>query len=245
MMRGMAMLEVSKLTVRYGRVVAVSAADLTVERGSIVGLIGPNGAGKTTFIDAVSGFTPSEGAIRFAGHPIDQLPAHKRANAGLVRSWQSVELFDDLTVFENLSAAAARTTRWLDHPLEAKEALGLVGLGDVLERLPTELSNGDRKLVGLARTLMCDPLMVLADEPAAGLDTEESERLGARLRTLVNDGVTMLLVDHDMNLVLNVCDVVYVIDFGQIIASGPPNEIRTNPTVIAAYLGAGDEEELG
>lgn len=236
------LLETSALTVTYGRVTAVRDADLRVDHGQVVGLIGPNGAGKTTFIDAVSGFVRASGSIRFNGTDVDALPAHRRAGAGLVRTWQSVELFEDLTVLENLRAAGARTTRWLGHPLEPAEALRRVGLGDVLGRVPTELSNGDRKLVGIARALMCDPLVLLADEPAAGLDTGESEALGRRLRSLVDDGLSVLLVDHDMNLVLNVCDVIYVIDFGRIIASGTPSTIRTDPNVVAAYLGSDGEE---
>ncbi|MGE0309841.1 MAG: ABC transporter ATP-binding protein [Acidimicrobiia bacterium] len=236
------MLNVSGLTVIYGRVTAVSAADLEASRGTVVGLIGPNGAGKTSFIDAVSGFVGSTGSIVFNGDQVGGLSAHRRALAGLVRTWQSIELFDDLTVFENLAAAAARTTRWLGRSLEPSEALERVGLGDVLQRLPTELSNGDRKLVGLARALMSDPLVILADEPAAGLDTMESQALGTRLRELVDSGLTVLLVDHDMNLVLNVCDAISVIDFGRIIANGTPNDIRNDDTVIAAYLGAADDE---
>jgi branched-chain amino acid transport system ATP-binding protein len=176
---------------------------------------------------------------------------HLRARAGLVRTFQSVELFDDLTVEENLLVAAQNTgvgaaLRDLLLPVRQPSrgdvdwALELCGLQDVAGRRPTELSHGRRKLVGVGRALARRPKLVLLDEPAAGLDTDESLELGRRLRTLPAAGVSVLLVDHDMGLVLSVCDEVVVLDFGRRIAHGTPDEIRADQAVVAAYLGGGE-----
>jgi len=244
------LLEASQLTVTYGGLHANDHINLAVEEGRIVGLIGPNGAGKTTFIDAITGFTaPSSGDVRFDGQSINLLAPHARADLGLTRTFQSLELFEDLSVWDNLLAAAERP-RWysslLDmvrprRPLGIEEqaawALDLLGLQANRDRLPSDLSHGQRKLVSVARALANRPRLVLLDEPAAGLDTTESQVLGSHLRLLLSRGITVFLIDHDMGLVLNVCDYLYVLDFGRIIAEGTPQEIRSNPAVIGAYLG--------
>jgi branched-chain amino acid transport system ATP-binding protein len=242
-------LDVDALRVTYGGVTAVNDVDLRVPEGKVVGLIGPNGAGKTSTIDALTGYhPPTSGKVVFDGDDITALRPHLRARRGLVRTWQSVELFDDLTVEENLLVASQRmgVVRALrdlllpigQHPrADVDWALGLCGLTDVADRLPTSLSHGRRKLVGVARALAQRPRLVLMDEPAAGLDTEESVELGKHLRALPDEGVSVLLVDHDMGLVLSVCDEVVVLDFGTVIARGTPDEIRNDDAVIAAYLG--------
>jgi branched-chain amino acid transport system ATP-binding protein len=243
------LLEVESLRVAFGGVMAVDDVSFHVDAGALVGLIGPNGAGKTTCIEALTGYIPhATGRVAFDGHDLRDLPAHKRARLGLVRTFQAIELFDDLSVRENLRAAANRRTwwqslgdlvapRWHDDESAIDDALDLLGLTDVADELPPELSQGKRKLAGVARALACRPRLLLLDEPAAGLDTGESIELGVRLRAIVDSGVTMLLVDHDMGLVLGVSDSVVVLDFGRVIAAGPPAEIRSDAGVIAAYLG--------
>ena len=243
------LLEVANLTVRYGGVVAVDDASFTVDRGEVVGLIGPNGAGKTSCIDALSGFRePDHGTVTFDGRPLDGLAPHRRVGRGFTRTFQSLELFEDLTVRDNLLVAASVPT-WRstiadafrvgrsDHAV-VDETLDLLGLGDVASRLPSSLSNGQRHLVALGRALAPAPSLVLLDEPAAGLDTAESERLGKVLADLPGRGISVLLVDHDMPLVLGVSDRVHVLDFGRRIASGTPAEIRSDAAVVSAYLGS-------
>ncbi len=249
-----ALLNVDALSVTYGGVTAVDAIDLSVTEGKVVGLIGPNGAGKTSTIDALTGYhVPSNGRVSFGGDDITRMRPHTRSRRGLARTWQSVELFDDLTVEENLLVASEKmgvlqALRDLLLPIgkhsreDVDWALGLCGLDDVKDRLPTELSHGRRKLVGVARALAQRPRLVLMDEPAAGLDTNESAELGTHVRALPDAGVTVLLVDHDMSLVLSICDEVIVLDFGQVIARGTPEEIRRNDAVISAYLGGHKEE---
>jgi branched-chain amino acid transport system ATP-binding protein len=244
------LLNAESLRVTYGGVVAVQDVDLSVPEGGVVGLIGPNGAGKTSAIDVLTGYhPPSGGKVTFAGEDITRMRPHLRARRGLGRTFQSIELFDDLTVEENLLVASdhvgtMRALRELLLPIGAGPsrddvdwALGVTGLTDVATELPTGLSHGRRKLVGVARALAQRPRLVLLDEPAAGLDTNESLELGARLKTMPDEGVTILLVDHDMGLVLSTCDTVHVLDFGRLIATGTPAEIRENHDVIAAYLG--------
>ncbi|HMJ74433.1 MAG TPA: ABC transporter ATP-binding protein [Iamia sp.] len=248
------LLRTDGLTVDYGGVRAIDQVDIEVDAGEIVGLIGPNGAGKTTFVDAVTGFAPSTGRVSFDRSDVSRVGAHRRARRGLARTWQSLELFSDLSVHENALVAARRMSwrsvladlvcpvraRAVDGARAALEAVGIEALG---ERLPRELSLGQQKLVGVARALASAPKVILLDEPAAGLDTTESQELGRQLRSIANDGVGLLLIDHDMELVLQVCDRLYVMDVGRIIASGPPALIRTDRAVIAAYLG--DTTELG
>jgi branched-chain amino acid transport system ATP-binding protein len=249
------LLETANLSVSFGGLRAVDAVDLAVEPGRIVGLIGPNGAGKTTFVDALTGFVPATGRIDFDGRDIARMRADRRARAGLARTWQSLELFDDLTVAENLQVAAeqatfARVVADLFRPHRPRdtqavdEVLKLLDLTAIADRLPTELSQGQRKLVGVARALASRPQLVCMDEPAAGLDTSESEALGRRLRDIVAGGVTILLIDHDMALVLSVCDYVYVLEFGRLIAQGTSSEIHGNELVLAAYLGERARREV-
>ena len=245
----MALLECRGVSVKYGGLLAVEPTDLAVERGQLVGLIGPNGAGKTTLIDAITGFTTSTGAVVFDGVDLSGMRAHRRARAGLGRTFQQLELFDDLTVTENLLVAAERTRWWSplvdvvrpnrDAGVDVTAALRAVGAEAYADAVPTELPNGVRKLIAVARALAGLPSMILLDEPAAGLDSDESEVLGERLRGLVDHGLGMLLVDHDMGLVLSVCDYVYVLDFGKIISEGPPDVVRSDEQVIRAYLGSG------
>jgi branched-chain amino acid transport system ATP-binding protein len=240
-------LQTTGISVSFGGVRAVVDVDLDVGEGQLVGLIGPNGAGKTTFIDAISGFVPARGRVALEGEDLTGLRPHARARRGLARTWQSIELFDDLSVRENLLVASHRPSVWatiretvtvaVPEPAEIARVLELLGLEAFADELPTELSQGQRKLVGIARALVAKPLLVCLDEPAAGLDTRESEELGRRLRELADAGQAMLLVDHDMGLVLGICDEVVVLEFGKVIARGAPDVVRRDRQVIAAYLG--------
>jgi ABC-type branched-subunit amino acid transport system ATPase component/branched-subunit amino acid ABC-type transport system permease component len=236
---GEVVLSTSEVRVRYGGVVAVDGVDLEVRQGTIVGLIGPNGAGKTTLLDALSGFAPSTGHIVFGGQDLTGLAPFKRVRRGLGRTFQQTQLYDDLSVTENIivgiTAAADREPRDLDEVLE------LLDLGAVADKPVGELSQGRRQLVAIARALISNPTVLLLDEPAGGLDSSESQWLGHRLRKVRDSGVTILLIDHDMHLVLNLCDSIYVLDFGKVIAHGAAADIRTDRAVAAAYLGSTHE----
>jgi branched-chain amino acid transport system ATP-binding protein len=231
----MTVLRASGVSVSFGGLRALVDVGLEVGEGRLVGLIGPNGAGKTTFIDAITGFVRARGRVELDGHDLSPLPPHARARRGLARTWQSIELFDDLTVRENLAVAA----RGAD---AAERALELLGIGALVDVMATDLSQAKRKLVGVARALAAEPRLICLDEPAAGLDANESAELGRRLRRLVDAGTSMLLVDHDMGLVLGVCDDVVVLNFGEVIAHGPPEVVRGDPAVITAYLGSAAAE---
>jgi ABC-type branched-subunit amino acid transport system ATPase component/ABC-type branched-subunit amino acid transport system permease subunit len=247
---GAPVLATEGLSVDFGGVHALRDVGLEVREGELVGLIGPNGAGKTTFVDAVTGFVSASGQIRLDGRPVGSLPAHERARLGLARTWQSGELFDDLLVEENLMVARERAPAWriafrstVDRDA-VDETLGLFDLGWAAKANPADLSQGHRKLVGVARALAARPRLLMLDEPAAGLDTRESEALGAHLRALADAGQSTLLIDHDMGLVLSICDRVIVLEFGELIAEGAPEAVQRDQRVIAAYLG-GAEVELG
>jgi len=230
-----AALEVSGLRVVVGTTVVVDDVDLAVEAGSVVGLIGPNGAGKTTLLDAVTGFVPSTGGVGLGGAAVDGLPAHARARRGLSRTFQSLELFEDLSVQENLRVAAESSGRGG----EVGAVLERLGLLEAAERLPTTLSHAQRKLVALGRALVARPRVLLLDEPGAGLDTAEREALAGLLRELAGEGAAVLVVDHDMGLVLAVCDELVVLHRGAVLAKGTPGEVQADAAVLAAYLGSG------
>ena len=237
-------LDVRSLTVRYGGVVALDGFSIEVREHKVVGVIGPNGAGKTTMIDALGGFADHTGSVTLAGHELDGLPPHKRAHLGLGRTFQGLDLYDDLTVAENVVVgqyvnAAENDPDQDDDDLSHLDRV-LISL-DLLryrDRNVSELSQGQRQLVSIARALVGRPRLLMLDEPAAGLDTVESHLLAQRLRGVCDEhGITIVLVDHDMSLVLNLCDEIHVLDFGRLIASGTPDEIRSSQRVAEAYLG--------
>jgi len=241
------------ITVRYGANVAVEHVSLDVAPGEVVGLIGPNGAGKTSFIDAVTGLTAmSAGRVLLDDLDVTTWSPHRRAGAGVRRTFQALRLFDDLTVSENLVVAAENDRRFgflrdLVRPrrttVAIDRALEQTGLRDLADALPRDLSAGTRRLVGVARGVVADPKVLLLDEPAAGLDTSETQELGHVLTRLARSGVGLLLVEHDTELVFRVCDRVVAIDFGRTIASGRAGEVRTSDAVIGAYLGVASDDD--
>ncbi len=244
-------LTVRDLTVKYGGTTAVDGVSLTVKPGQVIGLIGPNGAGKTSLIDAVTGFTKMApgSTLELDGRDIKRLSAVKRARSGLSRSFQSLELFEDSTVLENLRAASdprdfgsyVRDIVWpINAPLPdtVLSAIREFDLEDDLDRLVEDLPYGRRRLLALARAVATQSSVLLLDEPAAGLGNAETAELAHLVGRLAKEwGIAVLLVEHDMNFVMSVCDELVVLDFGQTIATGKPTEVRNDPAVIAAYLG--------
>jgi ABC-type branched-subunit amino acid transport system ATPase component/ABC-type branched-subunit amino acid transport system permease subunit len=231
-----ALLRVHGLTVRYGGVVAVDDLSFTVPEGGITGLIGPNGAGKTTTMDAICGFTDCHGTIELSGRTLHGLLPHRRASLGLGRTFQGGRLYEDLTAEENV--VVGQYVAGDRGPGRVTAILSALGVAALSGRRVSELSQGQRQLVAVARALAGQPRLLLLDEPAAGLDSSESVWLAERLRGVRDTGVTILLIDHDMSLVLGLCDEIHVLDFGALIASGPPDVIRGDQRVAAAYLGS-------
>jgi ABC-type branched-subunit amino acid transport system ATPase component/branched-subunit amino acid ABC-type transport system permease component len=243
-------LSVRGATVSYGGALAVDNVSLDIAPGEVVGLIGPNGSGKTSLIDAISGFAKSSGSVMIDGRPIDRLAPHKRAQLGLSRCFQGLELFKGISVLENIQIACDQR-HWLSYfsdlirprvrvPLSALavEVIDEFGLLDHLDQLPTALSNGQRRLVGLARAIAAGPKILLLDEPAAGLDDSESAALITAIRDLAKQrGLAVLLVEHDMTVVMSACDRIVAIAAGRVIAEGTPAEVAKNTDVIGAYLG--------
>jgi branched-chain amino acid transport system ATP-binding protein len=250
----MSLLRTTGLSVTYGGVRAVDAVDVTVEAGQIVGLVGPNGAGKSSLIDAITGFTPASGRVEFNGRDISNMAPHRRVTLGMGRTWQTLDLFNDLSVADNLAVSAERDRSILGYvrdllaprPREmagrVEQVLEMCGIVDLRDRWPQQLSHGQRQLVSVARALAAKPVLVCLDEPAAGLDSDETGELGRMLRRLAADGIAILLIDHDMQLILDVCDHIDVLEFGRTIASGTPEEIAADARVASAYLGSGRRE---
>jgi sulfate-transporting ATPase len=250
-------LDVEGLTVRYGPTVAVNDVSLSVVPGRVLGLIGPNGAGKTTFIDAVTGFTrPTSGRLLYQGEEIGEMSVTQRARQGISRSFQSLELFEDSTVVDNVAVASdprdlISYLRDIVYPIQpplSSESVASVrefGLEADLDRKVQDLSYGKRRLLAIARAVATQPSVLLLDEPAAGLGDAETVELADMVRRLAADwGMAVLLIEHDMNFVMSVCDEIVVLDFGRQIAQGTPSEIRNHPEVVAAYLGVSDQAEV-
>ena len=240
----MPLLEVDGATVRFGGNVALDAVSLAAEPGVVTGLIGPNGAGKTTLFNVITGLLPpNQGRIRLGDKDVTRLSPTRRARRGLGRTFQRLELFSLLSVRENIRVAADVRKGWShdkDDPGEVVEAIiERVGLTHVADARVDSLPTGQCRLVELGRCLATKPQVLLLDEPASGQDENETVEFAQLLRALAADGVAVVLVEHDVALVMDVCTTVHVLDFGRIIATGTPAEIQTDEAVLAAYLGSG------
>ena len=242
----MPLLETKGVKVRFGGNVALDDVSISVEPASVTGLIGPNGAGKTTLFNCITGLQAlSGGKVIFNDKDVTKLPPHKRTRMGLARTFQRLELFTSLSVRDNVRVAGEIRNRWsfrtsrMDARAETERVLELVGLTAVADREVGEIPTGQARVVELARALMIQPTLVLLDEPASGQTEEETEQFGELLRKLTReDGLGICLVEHDMSLVMKVCETIHVLDFGRIIASGSAEQVRNDPAVIDAYLGA-------
>lgn len=246
-------LVVQGLSVRFGGLIAVDDVHLEAPVGRITGLIGPNGAGKTTTFNACSGLLrPSEGSIHLDGHDLTRLPVQRRCQRGLGRTFQRMELFESLTVRENVSigreALLAGSKPWThvwcgrraraEVDLATAEAMDMCGIGDLAGTPVDSLSTGARRLVELARAVAGTSRLLMLDEPSSGIDHRETERFGSTLVHLVRErAIGILLVEHDMDLVMRVCDHLYVLDFGKLLFDGTPAEVRASEVVRQAYLG--------
>jgi branched-chain amino acid transport system ATP-binding protein len=243
-----ASLEAREVTVHFGGNVALDGVSIDATPGIVTGLIGPNGAGKTTLFNVITGLLPpTSGHVVLDGKDVSKLPPHKRARRGMARTFQRLELFTSLSVFDNIKVAGEIHNGWnrlhrFNAAAEAERIIEMVGLTSVAQRDVSDIPTGTARVVELGRALMTRPHILLLDEPASGQTEAETEHFGALLQRLAHeDGLTVLLVEHDMSLVMAVCERIHVLDFGRIIATGSADEIRTNQAVLDAYLGAEGE----
>ena len=234
-------LSASKLTVHFRGLKALEAVDLTLSRHEILGLIGPNGAGKTTLVNAISGFQrPTRGSVRLGTTDVTNWPPHIRARAGVVRTFQGLRPFRDLTVRENIEAAAiAVGASWAEARSRAVELLEAVQLEPQANLKADALPYGAERRLGIARAAATRPTFLLLDEPAAGLSEAESDQLVELIKALrAQLGCGVLIIEHDMRVIMQLCERIQVLDFGHTIFAGSPTEVQTNSAVIAAYLGS-------
>ncbi|MGB7340070.1 MAG: ABC transporter ATP-binding protein [Phototrophicaceae bacterium] len=253
-----ALLELKQVSRQFGGLAALSNVDMRVEQGQIVGLIGPNGAGKTTTINNITGLDhPTSGEIYFDNQPIHNAQPHHITHMGIARTYQNIRLFGDMTAYENLligqhkqgKATLLESILMLPrhHAQEkllnaqATQLLARFNLADVAQVRADNLPYGDQRRLEIARALATDPKLILLDEPTAGMNPTETKAVGEQILQLRADGITVLVIEHDMSLIHQVCDEVYVLNFGQMIANGTPDAIRQNPLVIEAYLGTDEE----
>jgi branched-chain amino acid transport system ATP-binding protein len=245
-MSGEELLVAERVTVSFGGNRALSGVDVSVRRGEITGLIGPNGAGKTTLFNVIMGMQgATTGRILLDGRDVSGLETHKRARLGIARTFQRLELFVDLSVRDNLRVAGEIRNSWsrlgrrrIDAVAETERVLDLVGLRARADDDVADLPTGTARIVELARALMVQPRVLLLDEPASGQTEDETKAFARLLQHLVrDDDLTILLIEHDMGLVMRVCDRIHVLDFGEIIAVGSPDEVKNDPRVVDAYLG--------
>lgn len=239
----MTLLDATGVAVRFGGLLALDDAALTVDQGEITGLIGPNGAGKTTFFNVITGLQqPTTGRVTLDGHDITEAKPHKRARLGIARTFQRLEAFGSLSARENVLVAAEMRRRWARDDVSPRDLtqqmLEKVGIVAVAEETVDALPTGTARLVELARALATKPRVLLLDEPSSGLDEDETDAMGRLLLDLAADGLGILLVEHDMPFVMGTCSRINVLDFGRVIARGTPHEIQGDAAVQAAYLGS-------
>ncbi len=236
----MARLEVSGVEVRFGGAAALRGVDLTVEASTVTGLIGPTGAGKTTTLNVITGVQKAKaGQVLLDDEPVGHLPAHRRARLGIARTFQRFEAFGSLTVRENILVAAEIRRRWARDSSNpgrvADDVVRQIGMRELSRVRCDTLPTGMGRLVEVGRALATQPKILLLDEPSSGLDGQETDKLGALLGRLADDGMAILLVEHDVELAMSACRTVYVLDLGQIVAAGAPAELQSDPTVQVVY----------
>ncbi len=241
----MSLLDVAGVSVRFGGLHALRDVSFGADAGAVTGLIGPNGAGKTTLFNVITGLqAPSSGVVRVDGREITGLAPYKRARRGLARTFQRLELFTLLTVRENIRVAADihrghTRNRSIDPEAVATELLERIGLSELADAKMGQLPTGQARLVELGRALATRPRVLLLDEPASGQTGPETDAFARLLAELAADGIAVVLVEHDVPLVMEACQLIHVLDFGRVIATGSPDEIKSNPAVLEAYLGSG------